>query len=72
MIGPQLWILHLHWCVHTCAVSDIDFSQQGNEVDHYLSQLALKLVQGKPNESVGYGVVNEMLTHRASESLPTR
>jgi len=41
--------------------SNIDFSQQGNEVDQYLSQLALKSVQGKPDESFGYGVVNEML-----------
>ena len=41
-------------CVHTyvCVVtSDIfDFLQQGNEADQYLAQLALRSVQGKPNE----------------------
>ena len=41
--------------------SDIDFLQQGNEADQYLAQLALRSVQGKPIESIGYGVVNEML-----------
>jgi len=49
-------------CTYLCAVTgDIDFPQQGNEVDQYLAQLALRSVQGKPNESVSYGVVNEML-----------